>query len=75
MIKVGNNYINTSTITRIIDRQVYFSDGRTETYTEPEIQVILNDIFKEQRNEDAKVVRNDTVPSRNSTNKSKRVPT
>lgn len=73
MIKIGNSYINLETITRIVDRTVYFSDGRTEVYTEPELQDILTALFNEPRKEDAKVDGNDTVPNRNRTNKSKRV--
>ena len=73
MIKIGNSYINVSMITRIVDRTVYFSDGKTEVYTEPELQVILAELFNEPRTEDAKVDGNDTVSNRNRTNKPKRV--
>ena len=73
MIKIGNSYINLETITRIVDRTVYFSDGKTEVYTEPELQDILAALFNEPRKEDAKVDGNDTVPNRNRINKPKRV--
>jgi len=73
MIKIGNSYINISSITRIVDRTVYFSDGKTEVYTEPELQDILAALFNEPRTEDAKVDGNDTLPSRNRTNKPKRI--
>ena len=73
MIKIGNKYINLSTITRIEDRQVTFTDGRNIVFTEPELQDILAALFNEPRKEDAKVDGNDTVPNRNRVNKPKRV--
>ena len=73
MIKIGNRYINVSTITRIEDRQVTFTDGRNIVFTEPELQDILAALFNEPRTENAKVDGNDTVPNRNRTNKPKRV--
>jgi hypothetical protein len=73
MIKIGNSYINLETITRIVDRTVYFSDGKTEVYTEPELQDILAALFNEPRKEDDKVDSNDTMSARNRTNKPKRI--
>lgn len=73
MIKIGNQYINPSNITRITDRTVYFSDGTSHVFLEPELQDILAHLFNEPRKEDAKVDSNDTVPVRNRTNKPKRV--
>lgn len=73
MIKIGNIFVNLSTITRIEDRQVTFTDGRSIIFTEPELQDILAALFNEPRKEDAKVDGNDTVPNRNRTNKPKRV--
>jgi hypothetical protein len=72
-IRIGNRILNIDNVTYIIDRQVYFNNGTSWTATEPEIQDLLAAMFNEPRIEDDKVVRNDTVPVRNRTNKSKRV--
>jgi hypothetical protein len=72
-IRIGNRVVNIDNVTYIIDRQVYFNNGTSWTATEPEIQDLLAAMFNEPRIEDDKVVRNDTVPVRNRTNKSKRV--
>jgi hypothetical protein len=72
-IRIGNRIININNVTYIIDRQVYFNNGTSWVATEPEIQDLLAAMFNEPRKEDDKVVRNDTVPVRNRTNKSKRV--
>ena len=73
MIRIGNKVLNPSLITRIIDREVFYADGKTEILTEPEIQELFSFLFNEPRKEDAKVDGNDTVPNRNRTNKPKRV--
>lgn len=73
MIKIGDRVINISNITYIIDRQVFFNNGTSWVATEPEIQDLLAAMFNEPRIEDAKVDSNDTVPTRNRTNKPKRV--
>lgn len=73
MIKIGDRVINIDNITYIIDRQVFFNNGTSWTATEPEIQDLLAAMFNEPRIEDAKVDSNDTVPTRNRTNKPKRV--
>lgn len=73
MIKIGDRVINIDNITYIIDRQVFFNNGTSWTATEPEIQDLLAALFNEPRIEDAKVDSNDTVPTRNRTNKPKRV--
>lgn len=72
-IRIGNRVININNVTYIIDRQVYFNNGTSWIATEPEIQDLLAAMFNEPRKQDDKVVGNDTVPSRNRTNKSKRV--
>ncbi len=89
MIKLGNKVLNPSLITRIIDREVFYADGKTEILTEPEIQDLFAVLFNErkltgddvkkeiqerlEREQNAKVDGNDTVPNRNRTNKPKRV--
>lgn len=73
MIKLGNKVLNPSLITRIIDREVFYADGKTEILTEPEIQELFSFLFNEPRKEYAQVDGNDTVPNRNRTNKPKRV--
>lgn len=73
MIKIGDRVINISNITYIIDRHVFFNNGTSWVATEPEIQDLLAAMFNEPRKEDAKVDSNDTVPTRNRTNKPKRV--
>ena len=73
MIKIGDRVINIDNITYIIDRQVFFNNSTSWTATEPEIQDLLAALFNEPRIEDAKVDSNDTVPTRNRTNKPKRV--
>jgi hypothetical protein len=72
-IRIGNRVVNIDNVTYIIDRQVYFNNGTSWVATEPEIQDLLAAMFNEPRKQDDKVVRNDTVPVRNRTNKSKRV--
>lgn len=72
-IRIGNRVVNIDNVTYIIDRQVYFNNGTSWVATEPEIQDLLAAMFNEPRKEDDKVVRDDTVPVRNRTNKSKRV--
>jgi hypothetical protein len=73
MVKIGDRVINISNITYIIDRHVFFNNGTSWVATEPEIQDLLASMFNEPRKEDAKVDSNDTVPTRNRTNKPKRV--
>ena len=73
MIKIGNRIINPSNITYIIDRHVFFNNGTSWVATEPEIQDLFAAMFNEPRIEDAKVDSTDTVPTRNRTNKPKRV--
>lgn len=73
MIKIGDRVINIDNITYIIDRHVFFNNGTSWVATEPEIQDLLAAMFNEPRIEDAKVDSNDTVPTRNRTNKPKRV--
>jgi hypothetical protein len=73
MIKIGDRVINIDNITYIIDRHVFFNNGTSWIATEPEIQDLLAAMFNEPRIEDAKVDSNDTVPTRNRTNKPKRV--
>lgn len=73
MIKIGDRVINISNITYIIDRHVFFNNGTSWVATEPEIQDLFAAMFNEPRKEDAKVDSNDTVPTRNRTNKPKRV--
>ena len=72
-IRIGNRVVNIDNVTYIIDRQVYFNNGTSWVATEPEIQDLLAAMFNEPRIEDDKMVRDDTVPVRNRTNKSKRV--
>ena len=90
MIKIGDRVINVDNITDIIDRNVFFNNGTSWVVTEPEIQMLLAELFNEPREKNTilkaieetkkdlkdtnvKVERNAAVPSRNSTNKPKRV--
>lgn len=73
IVTINNKHYNLSSIVKIHDRQVFFNDGKSETFTEPELQELFAWIFNEPRIEDAKVDSNDTVPTRNRTNKPKRV--
>lgn len=73
MIKLGNKIINPALITRIVDRTVFYADGKSDVLLEPELQELFALLFNEPRKEDAKVDGNDTVPNRNRTNKPKRI--
>lgn len=73
MIKIGQYMFNLDNITWIVEREVHFNNGKSLILTEPEIQDLFAAMFNEPRIEDAKVDSNDTVPTRNRTNKPKRV--
>ena len=48
MVTINNKHYNLSAIVRIYDRQVFFSDGKSETMTEPELQELLGWLFNER---------------------------
>ncbi len=47
MVTINNKIYNLSAIVRIYDRQVFFSDGKSEIMTEPEIQELFKYMFGE----------------------------
>jgi hypothetical protein len=49
MIKIGQYYFNPSSITWIIEREVYFNNGKSLILTEPEIQDLFAILFNEPR--------------------------
>lgn len=49
MIKIGDRVINIDNITYIIDRHVFFNNGTSWVMTEPDIQVLLAELFNEPR--------------------------
>lgn len=51
MIKIGDRVINVDSITYIIDRNVFFNNGTSWVMTEPEIQMLLSELFDEPRKE------------------------
>lgn len=48
MVTINNKHYNLSAIVKIIDRQVWFNDGKSEIMTEPEIQELMNWLFNER---------------------------
>ena len=51
MIKIGDRVVNVDSITYIIDRNVFFNNGTSWVMTEPEIQLLLAELFDEPREE------------------------
>lgn len=51
MHKIGQYYFNTESITWIIDREVFFNNGKSLLLTEPEIQDLFAILFNEPREE------------------------
>lgn len=51
MIKIGDRVVNIDSITYIIDRNVFFNNGTSWVMTEPEIQLLLAELFDEPREE------------------------
>lgn len=49
MIKIGDRVVNLSSITYIIDRNVFFNNGTSWVMTEPELQMLLAELFNEPR--------------------------
>lgn len=49
MIKIGDRVVNVDNITYIIDRSVFFNNGTSWVMTEPEIQILLAELFNEPR--------------------------
>jgi hypothetical protein len=47
IVTINNKHYNLSAIVKIHDRQVYFNDGKSETFTEPEIQELFSWLFTE----------------------------
>jgi len=47
IVTINNKHYNLSAIVKIHDRQVYFTDGKSETFTEPEIQELFRWLFNE----------------------------
>lgn len=55
MIKIGDRVINIDSITYIIDRHVFFNNGTSWVMSEPEIQLLLAELFDEPR-EESKII-------------------
>ena len=55
MIKIGDRVVNIDSITYIIDRNVFFNNGTSWVMTEPEIQLLLAELFDEPR-EESKII-------------------
>jgi hypothetical protein len=51
MNKIGQYYFNLDSITWIIDREVFFNNGKSLLLTEPEIQELFAILFNEPREE------------------------
>jgi hypothetical protein len=51
MHKIGQYYLNISNITWIIEREVFFNNGKSLLLTEPEIQELFAILFNEPREE------------------------
>jgi hypothetical protein len=51
MHKIGQYYFNIDNITWIIDREVFFNNGKSLLLTEPEIQDLFAILFNEPREE------------------------
>jgi hypothetical protein len=49
IVTINNKHYNLNAIVKIHDRQVYFNDGKSETFTEPEIQELFRWLFNEPR--------------------------
>ena len=49
MIKIGDRVINIKNITYIIDRNVFFNNGTSWVMTEPEIKMLLAELFNEPK--------------------------
>jgi hypothetical protein len=47
IVTINNKHYNLSAIVKIHDRQVYFNDGKSETFTEPELQELFSWLFTE----------------------------
>lgn len=56
MIKIGQYMFNLDSITWIVDREVFFNNGKSLILTEPEIQVLLAALFDEPR-EESKIIK------------------
>lgn len=51
MHKIGQYYFNLDSITWIIDREVFFNNGKSLMLTEPELQELFAIMFNEPRQE------------------------
>ena len=51
MHKIGQYYFNLDSITWIIDREVFFNNGKSLMLTEPEMQDLFAIMFNEPRQE------------------------
>jgi hypothetical protein len=51
MNKIGQYYFNLDNITWIIEREVFFNNGKSLLLTEPEIQELFAILFNEPREE------------------------
>ena len=49
MIKIGDRVLNIKNITYIIDRNVFFNNGTSWVMTEPEIKMLLAELFNEPK--------------------------
>jgi hypothetical protein len=47
IVTINNKHYNLSAIVKVIDRQVFFNDGKSEIFTEPEIQELFRWLFNE----------------------------
>lgn len=54
MHKIGQYYLNIANITWIIDREIFFNNGKSLLLTEPEIQDLFAVLFNEPREETPK---------------------
>ena len=61
MIKIEDRVVNVDNITYIIDRSVFFNNGTSWVMTEPEIQILLAELFNEPRVEEPVVVKKPAV--------------
>lgn len=57
IVTINNKHYNLSSIVKIHDRQVFFNDGKSEIFTEPELQELFAWIFNEPRIEESPIIK------------------
>ena len=72
IVTINNKHYNLSSIVKIHDRQVFFNDGKSETFTEPELQELFAWIFNEPRIEPVTVVNEPLVVKKPTVKKAKK---